>query len=47
MEEMIARELGTGIMDMSRIIPNIRKIIALVINASFDLQQSECSINLQ
>ena len=47
MEEMISQELGAGIMDMSRIIPSIRKAISLVINTSFDLHQTECSVNFQ
>ena len=46
-EEIIAQELGAEIKDMTRIIPNIRKVIAPVINASFYLQQAECSVNLQ
>ena len=37
-EEMIAQELGAEIKDMTRIIPNIRKVIAPVINTSFYLQ---------
>ena len=43
---MIDQELGTGIMDMARIIPNIRKVVAPVINTAFYLQQSEYSVNL-
>ena len=47
MEKMITQELSAGIMDIERIIPNIRKIIAPFINTASDLRQSECTVNLQ
>ena len=47
MEEMVAKELGTGICGISIIIPDIRKVIAPVIDTTFDLKEPECSDNLK
>ena len=44
---MITQELGAGICDISIISPNIRKMIAPVIDTVLDFQESECSVNLE
>ena len=47
MEERIVQKLGVERRGLSRIIPTIRKVIALVIDTAYDLQESECSVNLK
>ena len=44
---MIAQELGAVICGLLIIIPNIRKVISLVIDTTYDLQESECCVNLK
>ena len=45
MEEISVQELGAGICGSSRMTPNIKKIIAPIIDTAYDLQDSEFSVN--
>ena len=44
---MVTYELGTSITGMNRIIPNITKLIAPIINTDFALQEEKGDANLK
>ena len=47
MEKMISYELGTGTTGMIKIIPNVRKLIAPIINTAFDFREEKVDVNLK